>query len=133
MNDKNITITKKSVSVNMGGGEMQVTIDALEALKLVGYAYGLYNSYEDKQNYRVMYQNEPSPTLVVQKDVSLDGNHYWNPVGVLTEDPQLIERYLEFRHMLGTIRQMELEAQRSAPNNKRCTQNNAKRMNDHER
>ena len=57
MNDKNITITKKSVSVNMGGGEMQVTIDALEALKLVGYAYGLYNSYEDKQNYRVMYQN----------------------------------------------------------------------------
>lgn len=98
--------------MNMNNGKMQVTTNAVDALKLVGCTYGLYSSYEDIRGCRVIYQEKPIPALVVQEDTSHHGSPYWESIKVLTEDRQKIEAYLQFRHLLSSIIHMELNMER---------------------
>ena len=63
---KKITLRNGELSVNMKDGSLSVTVDALETLKQIGTAYGLYHNYEDARNYRVVHQEEPSPALLLQ-------------------------------------------------------------------
>lgn len=113
MSNKYITITTKTLSMNMDSGKMQVTANALDTLKMIGCIYGLYSPYEDKRGYRVVHQETPSPALVLQEDISLHGSPFWEPIKVLTEDCQQIEAYLQFRHLLRSIIQMELKENQS--------------------
>ena len=114
MSDRNITITNGSMAVNMSDGKVQVTTNAFDTMKLVGYAYDLYSPYEDMRDFRVMYQKDPSPALVVQEDISRHGSPCWKPIKVLTEDPQKIALCLQFNDLLRSLRRMEIEKGRDA-------------------
>lgn len=132
MSNRNITITNGAMSVNMSNGKIQVTTNALDTMKLIGCAYDLYSPYEDMRNFRVMYQKEPSPALVVQEDISLHGSPCWNPSRVLTEDPQKIALYLQFNDLLRSLRRMEIDKERSRQEEHK-NREGTKVRNEHER
>ncbi len=110
MSGKTVSLTGE---VHIRTGSIYTTVDALEALKCIGMAYGLYDHSEDLRDSRVMLdESGDHPVLVVQQDQSLHGSPCWETVRTITDDPEKIERYMAFRETVGMIRQMEIEQER---------------------
>lgn len=84
----------------MNATGFSVTVDALETLKIVGIAYGVYDHAEDLRDCRVTLENGERPALVVQEDVSLHGSPFWETVRTITDDPERIRQYVAFRETL---------------------------------
>ena len=111
MNGKKISL---SGEVHISTGSVYTTVDALEALKAIGIAYGLYSRAEEQRDSRVMLEDGEHPALVVQEDVSLHGSPLWKIARVITDDPEQIKRYMAFRNTVQIIRKMEIEQARES-------------------
>lgn len=76
-------MARKTISLtgelHMNATGFSVTVDALETLKIVGIAYGVYDHAEDLRDCRVTLENGERPALVVQEDVSLHGSPFGKP------------------------------------------------------
>ena len=74
-------MARKTISLtgelHMNATGFSVTVDALETLKIVGIAYGVYDHAEDLRDCRVTLENGERTALVVQEDVSLHGSPFW--------------------------------------------------------
>lgn len=71
MSSKKISLTGE---VHISTGSVYTTVDALEAMKVIGVAYGLYSHAEECRDQRVMLdEGGDHPALVVQEDVSHHG------------------------------------------------------------
>ena len=102
-----------SGEVHISTGSVCTTVDALEAMKCIGLAYGLYSHAEEFRDQRVMLdEGGDHPALVVQEDVSHHGTPLWETVRTLTDDPRQIQRYLAFRDTLKMLREMDREQER---------------------
>lgn len=96
--------------VHISTGSIYTTVDALEAMKCVGLAYGLYDHAEEFRGQRVMLdEGGDHPALIVQEDVSRHGSPLWKTVRILTDDPRQIQRYLAFRDTLKILLEMDRE------------------------
>ena len=109
MSGKTISL---SGEVRISAGSVSTTVDALEALKSIGMAYGLYSRSEDSRDERVMLEDGDHPALVVQEDISYHGSPAWRTVCTITDDPEQINRYLAFREVVKIVRQIEIEQSR---------------------
>ena len=110
MSSKMISLTGE---VHISTSSIYTTVDALEALKCIGLAYGLYNRAEEFRDQRIMLdEGGDHPALVVQEDVSLHGSPLWKTVCTLTDDPRQIQRYRAFQDMLTMIREIDREQER---------------------
>lgn len=110
MSSKKISLTGE---VHISTGSVYTTVDALEAMKCVGLAYGLYSHAEEVRDQRVMLdEGGDHPALVVQEDVSYHGSSQWETVYTVTDDPKQIQRYLAFRDTLKMLREMDREMER---------------------
>lgn len=99
-----------SGDVHISAGSISVTVDAQEALKAIGLAYGLYSRAEELRDQRVLLtEREGCSALVVQEDFSCHGSPCWETVRTLTEDPLEIRRYMVFRDVLHILQEMERE------------------------
>ena len=99
--------------VHISTGNVYTTVEAMEAMKAIGIAYGLYSRAEESRNQRVMLdEGGDHPALVVQEDVSHHGSPLWETVRTLTDDPRQIQRYLVFWDTLAMMRQMDQEWER---------------------
>lgn len=76
MSGKMISLTGE---LHMNSTGFSVTVEALETLKIIGIAYGVYDHAEDLRDCRVTLENGERPALVVQEDVSLHGSPFWKP------------------------------------------------------
>ena len=118
MSSKTISLAGE---VHISTGSIYTTVDAQEALKAIGVAYGLYSRAEENRDQRVMLEGGDHPALVVQEDVSHHGSPLWETVRTITDDPEQIQRYMDFRKVVRTIRQMEIDRERQpAPLPKNC-------------
>ena len=111
MSGKKISL---SGEVHISTGSVYTTVDALEALKCVGLAYGLYDHAEELRDARVRLESGDNPALIVQENVSHHGITMWETVRVITDDPEQIHRYLAFRETVKIVRQMEIELDHQA-------------------
>lgn len=111
MSGKKISL---SGEVHISTGSVYTTVDALEALKAIGIAYGLYSRAEEQRDSRVMLEDGKHPALVVQEDVSLHSSPLWKTTRVITDDPEQIKRYMAFRNTVQIIRKMEIEQSRES-------------------
>ena len=110
MSSKKISLTGE---VHISTGSIYTTVDALEAMKVIGAAYGLYDHAEEFRDQRVMLNDGGDhPAIVVQEDVSHHGSPLWETVRALTDDPRQIQRYLAFRDTLKMMREMDREQER---------------------
>ena len=110
MSSKTISLAGE---VHISTGSIYTTVDALEAMKCIGLAYGLYSHAEEFRDQRVMLdEGGDHPALVVQEDVSRHGTPLWETVRTLTNDPRQIQRYLAFRDTLKMMREMDREQER---------------------
>lgn len=110
MSSKKISLTGE---VHISTGSICTTVDALETMKCIGLAYGLYSHAEEFRDQRVMLdEGGDHPALVVQEDVSRHGSPLWETVRTLTDDPRQIQRYLAFRDTLKMLREMDREQER---------------------
>lgn len=91
---------------------MSVTVDAMETLKKIGELYGLYSPCEEMRDRRVMYEETPTPALVIQEDISYHGSPCWETKSTLTTDPDRIKQYCAFGDLLDYIKQSEREPER---------------------
>lgn len=98
--------------LHMRSTGFHITVGALEALKVIGIAYGLYDHAEEFSGLRVSLQEGARPALIVQQDVSLHGSPCWETIRTLTEDSQQIRRYMSFRDTLEMFQQMDRELDR---------------------
>lgn len=111
MSGKKISL---SGEVHISTGSVYTTVDALEALKCVGLAYGLYDHAEELRDARVRLESGDNPALIVQENVSHHGTPLWETVRVITDDPEQIKRYMAFRNTVQIIRKMEIELARES-------------------
>lgn len=110
MSSKKISL---SGEVHISTGSIYTTVDAQEALKCIGLAYGLYDHAEEFRDQRVMLdEGGDHPALVVQEDISHHGSPLWETVRTITDDPEQIQRYMDFRKVVQMIRQMEIDRER---------------------
>ncbi len=110
MSSKKISLAGE---VHISTGGIYTTVDALEAMKVIGMAYGLYDHAEEFRDQRVMLdEGGDHPALVVQENVSHHGSPLWETARTLTDDPQQVQRYLAFRDTLKMMRQMDREQER---------------------
>ncbi len=65
MAGKEISLTGE---LHMSSTGSHMTVDAVEALKVIGLAYGLYDHAEEFRGLRVSLQDGARPALVVQQD-----------------------------------------------------------------
>lgn len=100
--------------IHIGTGSTYTDVDALEALKVIGMAYGLYDHAEELRDCRVILQEGEHPALVVQGDVSCHGRPLWETVRTVTDDPKHIQRYMAFRDTVKMVRQIEMEMEHPA-------------------
>ena len=105
MSGKKISLTGE---VHISTGSVYTTVDALEALKCIVLAYGIYDHAEELRNARVRLEDGYKPALVVQENISHHGTPLWETVRVITDDPEQIHRYLAFRETVKIVRQMEI-------------------------
>ena len=108
---------KKTLSlsgeVHISDSGIYTTVDALEAMKAVGIAYGLHHHAEEERGRRVMlYEGGERPALVIEADTSYHGSPTWDQVCILTDDPKQIARYLAFQDALKIVKEMELEPEK---------------------
>ena len=94
MPNKSISL---SGEVHISTEQVYTTVDALEALKAIGLAYGLLTG------------DEGHTALVVQEDFSCHGSPCWETVRTLTEDPAEIQQYMAFRDVLRIVQQRDRE------------------------
>ena len=107
MSSKKISLAGE---VHISTGNIYTTVDAQEALKCIGLAYGLYDHAEDVRDQRVMLdESSGKPALVAQEDISHHGSPLWETYRTITDDPEQIQRYMDFRKVVRTIRQMEID------------------------
>ena len=93
--------------------EVREIPDTLEAMKVIGVAYGLYSQAEESRDQCVaLDESGDRPALVVQEDISHHGSPLWETVRTLTDDPRQIQRYLAFRDTLKMLREMDREQER---------------------
>ena len=116
---------KKTISlageVHISTGSVYTTVDAQEALKRVGSAYGLYSYAEEDRDRRVILEEHAGKSaLVIQADISHHGSPLWETVGTITDDPEQIQRYMDFRKVVRMIRQMEIDRERQPAPEKRA-------------
>ena len=100
MSGKMISLTGE---LHMNSTGFSVTVEALETLKIIGIAYGVYDHAEDLRDCRVTLENGERPALVVQEDVSLHGSPFWKTIRTITEDPEQIQRYMAFRETVERV------------------------------
>ena len=105
---------KKTLSlsgeVHISDSGIYTTVDALEAMKAVGIAYGLHHHAEEERGRRVMlYKGGDRPALVIEADTSYHGSPMWDQVCILTDDPKQIQRYMAFQDTLKMLKEMERE------------------------
>ena len=106
MPNKSISL---SGEVHISTEQVYTTVDALEALKAIGLAYGLYSRAEERRGQRVhLTGGEGHTALVVQEDFSCHGSPCWETVRILTEDPAEIQQYMAFRDVLRIVQQREI-------------------------
>ena len=110
MRVKEVTL---SGEVRIRDGFCSTTVNALEALKEIGMAYGVYSRAEESRDCRVMLLEGDRPALVVQEDISHHGSPQWETVRTVTDDPRQIQRYMAFRDMMKMFREMEREMERA--------------------
>ena len=109
MSSKKISLAGE---VHISTGSIYTTVDAQEALKCIGLAYGLYDHAEEVRDQRVMLdESGGKPALVVQEDISHHGSPLWETFRTITDDPEQIRRYMAFRETVKMIRQIEIERQ----------------------
>ena len=90
MPNKSISL---SGEVHISTEQVYTTVDALEALKAIGLAYGLYSRAEELRGQRVHLADRDGHTaLVVQEDFSCHGSPCWETVRTFTEDPAEIQQ-----------------------------------------
>ena len=107
MSRKMISLTGE---VHISTRNVYTTVDALEAMKSIGVAYGLYSRAEEMRDSRVMLDESGArPALVVQEDISYHGSPHWKTNRTLTDDPKRIQRYLAFQTTLKMLKEMERE------------------------
>lgn len=106
MSGREITL---SGEVRIKNGFCSTTVDALETLKVIGMAYGVYSHAEETRDCRVMLLEGDRPALVVQEDISRHGSPQWETVRTITDDPQRIQQYMAFRGMMAMFREMDRE------------------------
>ena len=107
MPNKSISL---SGEVHISTEQVYTTVDALEALKASGLAYGLYSRAEELRGQRVHLADRDGHTaLVVQEDFSCHGSPCWETVRTLTEDPAEIQQYMAFRDVLRIVQQRDRE------------------------
>lgn len=113
MSGKKVSLTGE---VHISATGVYTTVDALEALKCIGLAYGLYDHGEELRDCRVMMEGGDTPALVVQEDVSHHGTPLWETVRMITNDPEQIKRYMAFRNTVQIIRKLDIaQARESRP------------------
>ena len=96
MPNKSISL---SGEVHISTEQVYTTVDALEALKAIGLAYGLYSRAEELRGQRVHLTGDEGHTaLVVQEDFSCHGSPCWETVRTLT-----------FRDVLRIVQQRDRE------------------------
>lgn len=89
-------------------------VDALEAIKEIGSAYGLYSRAEELRGQRVhLDEHDGHPALVVQEDLSLHGSPCWKTIYTVTDDPVQVQRYMAFREVLSSIQQIDRAQEKS--------------------
>ena len=117
------------IVADIGGWTVDLMqLDALEAMKYVGLAYGLYSHAEESRDQRVMLdEGGDHPALIVQEDVSLHGSPLWETVRTLTDDPRQIQRYLAFQDTLKMMREMDREQERPPVSQTPAQQSNPKK------
>lgn len=103
---------KLSGEVHISTGSVYTTVDALEALECVGFAYGIYSPAEGRRNYRVKLEGGDRPALIMQENVSHHGTPLWETIKVVTDDPEQIKRYMAFRNTVQMIRKLDIEQDR---------------------
>lgn len=109
MAGKEISLTGE---LHMSSTGSHMTVDAVEALKVIGLAYGLYDHAEEFRGLRVSLQDGARPALVVQQDISLHGSPCWETIQTLTDDPEQIQRYMAFRETLKMVQNMDWEQEK---------------------
>ena len=127
MNGKKVSLTGE---IHISTGSVYTTVDALEALKAIGVAYGLYSRDEDQRDCRVVMEGGEFPALVVQEDKRLHGSPCWETVRMVTNDPEQIKRYMAFRNTVQMIRKLNIELSRES---RLQTPPKKKETKDHER
>ena len=106
MPNKSISL---SGEVHISTEQVYTTVDALEALKAIGLAYGLYSRAEELRGQRVHLTGDEGHTaLVVQEDFSCHGSPCWETVRTLTEDPAEIQQYMASSLNTGKISWLKL-------------------------
>ncbi len=131
MSSKKISLAGE---VHISTGSIHTTVDALEAMKVIGLAYGLYSHAEEVRDQRVMLDEGGNhPALVVQENVSYHGSPLWETTRTLTDDPRQIQRYLAFRDTLKMLREMDREQERPSVPQAPARDPKKDRKNHHER
>lgn len=109
-----------SGEVHISTGSIYTTVDALETMKVIGIAYGLYDHAEEFRDRRVLLdEGGDHPALVVQEDISHHGTPLWETVRTITDDPKQIQRYMAFREILEMLQQMDIDRERQPTPGKR--------------
>ena len=118
MSSKKISLAGE---VHISTGSIYTTVDAQEALKCIGLAYGLYDHAEEIRDQRVMLdESGGKPALVVQENISYHGTPLWETVRTITDDPEQIQRYMDFRKVVQMIWQVEIDRGRQPAPEKRA-------------
>ena len=120
---KEIEINYGKLNVWLHTSGMSVTVEALETLKRIGQAYGIYSMAGERSRHRLSIEEEPEWALVLQEDTSYHGSPNWETERVITTDPRRIEAYSKFRELLTTIEELEREEEITA----RTSKNNLKK------
>lgn len=101
--------------VRISSEHVYTMVDALSALKEIGFAYGLYSRAEELRSQRVcLDEHDGHSALVVQEDFSHHGSPCWETVDTITDDPVRIQRYMAFQEVLVAIQQIDRERENSA-------------------
>ena len=90
------------------------TVGELEALKIVGLAFGLYDHAEEFSSLRVTLQEGMCPALIVQENTNTQENPSWTTIRTVTDDPERIQRYMAFRETLKMVQQLDRQWEKDA-------------------
>lgn len=115
MRTKQIFLNNATVTHSIRHGEPSVAVyaDALDALKSIGEAAGLYYSgYEKDRACRIMVREDSHKQriLVLEEDISLHGSCEWRYSKTLTDDQKRIDAYLAFHETLKTIHEYLIDS-----------------------
>lgn len=125
---KEIILQDGKISIGFRGG-LTVQADALNTLRQIGIAYGMYSEYEDSPDVRVELIKEPVRELAVMVNTGNPNSSAWTKSHTLTRDARVIDRYLAFRMLYRELCAQEREEERRK-NVAHPTQKNTFTLND---